>query len=248
MNELENDQIMGNKFVHYSIRSVFLQLIHSYIWIFWDLLAVGILFHCVRKCAKKGFVSTIIGLLVYIVAAVVAAKTYLWLADFLYDNVIHEAVQHVLVRSFNDMMNGIGSSNDIVHAIPLALRMLIGFKRGEVAAISVTDASDMAGQVIDMALRNPMMSILHGVGFLLVFTLIAYVMRYIARLFIGINHVPVIGTLNTVAGGIAGVLEGLVMLFVSGFILRIIIAVSGEVWWWLNSEVIRNTYIWRLFY
>lgn len=225
-----------------------MQLIHSYIWIFWDLVAVGIFFHCVQKCAKKGFVSTIVGLLAYIVAAVVAAKTYLWLADFLYDNIIHDVVRSILVRSFNDMMNGAGSSQDIVHAIPTALRMLIGLKRGEVAAIPATDASDMAGQVIDMALRNPMMSILHGAGFLLVFTLIAYVMRYIAQLFTGINRVPVIGTLNTVAGGIAGVFEGLLKLFVSGFILRIIIAVSGEIWWWLNSEVIQNTYIWRLFY
>lgn len=225
-----------------------MELIHSYIWIFWDLLAVGIFFHCVRKCARNGFVSTIIGFLIYIVAAYVAAKTYLLLADFIYENVVRDAVQHVLVRSFDDMINGIGSAQNPFQAIPAALRILIGFKSGEVASITSTDASDMAGQVIDMALKNPMTSILHGAGFLLIFTLVAYVMRYIARLFTGINRVPVIGTLNTVAGGIVGVLEGLLKLFISGFILRILISVSGEVWWWLNSGVIQNTYIWRLFY
>lgn len=225
-----------------------MQFIGTYIWIAWDLLAAGIIFHRVRKCAGMGFVSTIIRLLIYIVAVAAAHMTYLKLADFLYDNVIHDVIQSTLVRSFNNMINGIGKSNDIVHSIPTALRILIGLKIGEVADIPVTDASGMAGQVIEMALKQPIISILHGVGFLLIFTLTAYIMRYIARLFTEINRVPVIGTLNAVLGGIAGVVEGLLMLFVSGFIMRIAIEVSGEVWWWLNSGVIENTYIWRLFY
>lgn len=223
-------------------------IMHNYIWVLWDLLAIGIIYHRVRKCAHMGFVSTIIRLLVYIVAVVVAQMTYLKLADFLYDNVIREAIQSTLVRNFNNMLNGIGESQDILHSIPFGLRMLLGFNKPEVATLPVTDASGMAGQVIEMALKQPVMSILHGVGFLLIFVLTAYLMRFVARLFTGINHVPLIGTLNAALGGVAGVVEGLIMLFVGGFIMRIIIALSGEAWWWLSTSVIGSTYIWRLFY
>lgn len=225
-----------------------MQLLNPYVWILWDLIAIGIFFHSVRKCAKRGFVSTVIGLLIYIVAVTAASKAYLILADFLYDNVIHDAVRQALVRSFNGMLNGIGDSKDIVHAIPFALRMLLGFKRGEVAALPLEDASVMADSVIDMALKNPLMSVLHGVGFLLLFTVVAYVMRYIANIFTGINRIPVIGLFNTVLGGILGVIEGVLTLLISAFIMRLLINVSGEVWWWLNSGVIQSTYIWRVFY
>lgn len=225
-----------------------MQLLHSYVWVLWDLLAVGIFFHRVRICAKSGFVSTIIRLLVYVVAVIVAHMTYLKLADFLYENIVSDVVQHVLIRSFNDMMSGISPAADTVRAIPLLLRLMIGFKSGEVAALPVTDADSMAAQVMDIALKSPMMTLLHGLGFLLIFTIVAYVMRYIASFFTGINRVPVIGTLNAVAGGIAGVVEGLIVLFISGFILRMLIAISGEVWWWLNTSVIHSTYIWRLFF
>lgn len=226
-----------------------MQVIQPYIWILWDLAAVGIIFRSVQKSARRGFVSTVLGLLIYIVASVVAVKTHAMLAVFLYDNVLHEVIQHVLVRSFNDMLGQIGeNTNDILHSIPFALRILIGFKGGEVAAIQSDDANEIASQVIETALKNPIMTILNTVSFLIIFTLAAYVMRELTKFFTGVNKVPVIGALNIVLGAAAGVIEGIIMLFISGFIMRMVIAVSGEVWWWLNSAVINETLIWRLFY
>ncbi len=225
-----------------------MQLVHQYIWILWDLIAVFVFFHCVRTCVRKGFLSTIVGLLIYVVAAFAASYAYKQLANFIYDNVVETAVEHVLTRSFNDMLTGIGSaSKDVLHSMPFGLRFLVGFKGKDIASLSGTDANGLANQVIDMALQDPLMSILHGISFLLIFTIMAYIMRSIARLIRGVNHVPVIGTINSVLGGIVGIIGGVITLLVGGFILRIAIALSAEAWWWLNTNVLNSTYIWSRF-
>lgn len=226
-----------------------MRVIEPFIWIIWDLFAVIIFFSCVYRSAGRGFVSTIVGLLVYVVAAVAAAATYAYIAGYMYENVIRDLVQHVLTRNFNLMLGNSGeSAQGVIRAIPLMLRLLIGQKSGEVAALPVSEADSLANAVIDTALQAPIMTVLHAAGFLLVFTLAAYIMRSFARLFTGINRVPVIGLLNTVLGGIAGVIEGVIWLFVLGFVLRLIVTISGESWIWLNTEMINETYIWRLFY
>lgn len=223
-------------------------IVEPYIWVLWDLLAVVIFFHSVQKCARRGFVSTIAGLLVYVAAAVIAYATYANIADFLYENVIHDVVRHVLTNSFSDMLSNVAGDADIVHSIPFVLRLMLGFKKSAVEAIPIDAADAMADHVIDLALETPLMSLLHGVGFLLMFTISAFFARWLSRVFTGINKLPVIGTLNVILGGIAGVLEGGISLLIGGLVLRLAVTFSDGVWWWLNESVIHSTYIWRLFY
>lgn len=223
-------------------------MIEPFIWLVWDILAVAIIFRSVYRCAYRGFVSTIVGFLIYVVAAVAAGAVYMRVAGYLYDNIVHDAVLHILTRSFNQALVGSGSAKGIISAMPYALRLLIGDKSADVAAISGDEAGLLAEQVISVALEDPLMTALHAAGFLLVFTIAAFFMRWLARFFTGVNDLPVIGTLNTAMGGIVGVFEGVLSLFVSGFILRLAVTFSGGGLWWLNDSVIMKTYIWRLFY
>lgn len=226
-----------------------MQVIEPYIWVIWDLLAVIIFFSCVYRCAGRGFVSTIAGLLVYVVAAAAAAATYAYIAGFLYDNFVYELVQHVLTRNFNMMLaDGGKNAQSVVHAIPLLLRLLVGQKSGDVAALPASEADMLADTVIEIALKDPLMTLLYAAGFLLVFSLAAFFMRFLTRFLTGINRIPVIGLLNTVLGGIAGVIEGILSLYISGFVLRLIVVISGGAWTWLSADIIDKTYIWRLFY
>lgn len=222
---------------------------HSYVWIVWDFIAVLIFFLLISSCARRGFVSSLMNFAGYFVASAVAAIGNSTLARFLYDRIVRDALLHMLTRRLNQAFSGSGASNaGILDAIPGILQRIMGSSSAQVAALSPGDAAEnIAGTIIDIALHDPVMTILKTVSFLLLFTLAAFFVRFLARLFTGIQRIPLIGTLNTVLGGILGVFGGGVTLYIAAFFLRLLTVFSGDKWWWLNDSVMDSTYIWRVF-
>jgi uncharacterized membrane protein required for colicin V production len=222
--------------------------IDEYIWILWDILALMVFFAVVYRSAARGFAASVAGLLVYIAAAAAAGFVYVRVAGFVYENIVHDIVRHVLVRNFDSWMTGALEAEGIMAAIPFLLRLLVGAKRGEVELLPRDEAALLANSVIDLALREPVMALLNAVAFMLVFAVVAAVMRRLTRVFEGINGIPIIGALNTILGGITGVALGLVVLWLGGLALRLASSLSQGGWFWLNDDVIEATYICRLFY
>lgn len=225
-----------------------MQLTYSNIWILWDMLAVGIVLHYAGKCAKKGAVLTITGLLSRAVAIIAAIATYKTLAGYLYENFVRSSVLQALTRSFSGIAGSVKSGEDIFQSMPTLLRVIAGLKRVEIGSVKLADAADMAEAVIDIALREPLTLIINCISFLLIFTAVLYIAVCVEGLFKGVGNIPIIGWADKSLGGIAGAAMGVLMLFVSSYVLRALITVSGGTWWWLNSEVIEKTHIWRIFY
>jgi len=221
----------------------------QYIWVLWDILAVLIVLSCIYKCAERGFVSAVVRLAVYIAAVLLATRFYRQAADFLYNNVVYSMVKNMLVNNIDSMMSQPGGSQvNALMAIPFAMRGLMGQNQEHIAELPLDAADMLSTQIIETALRTPVTNILEAVSFLLLFALAAWFVRWLSGFFTGINRIPVIGTVNTVLGGITGAVQGVIALILSGFILRLAVTFSGGVWWWLNSGVMESTYIWRHFY
>lgn len=172
------------------------------------------------------------------------------LAKFLYDNIVRDALLHTLTRRLNQTFSSGGAGKaDILGAIPGILRRMMGSSAEQIAALSPDNvAENVADTIIDVALRDPVMTLLKALCFLVLFTLASFFARSLARLFTGLNRVPLVGLVNTVLGGALGVLGGALAIYISAFILRLAVMFSGDKWWWLNNTVMDNTYIWRVFY
>jgi uncharacterized membrane protein required for colicin V production len=223
-------------------------MIEAYIWIFWDILAILIFFSTVYRSAFRGFASSIAGLLVYIAAAVAAGFLYTHVAGFIYEYIVQDIVRHALADNFEAWMTGELQAEGVMAAIPFILRLLVGARSGEVDLLPREEATLLANSVIDVALREPVLALLSAVSFIVVFAIIAAVIRRITLSFEGINRVPVVGPLNTVLGGATGIAMGLIGLWLIGLAFRFTITLSQGGWFWLNEEVIDATYICRLFY
>jgi uncharacterized membrane protein required for colicin V production len=225
-----------------------MQTLDAYIGILWDIFAVLFFFATVYRSASRGFAASIAGLLAYVAAAVAAGFFYARVAGFLYENIVQDIVRHTLVRNFDAWMSGGLEAEGIMAAIPFILRLLAGAKAGEIELLPQEEATLLANSVIDLALREPVLALLNAVAFMLVFAVIAAIMRRLTRVFEGVNGIPIIGALNTVLGGITGVALGLVGLWLGGLALRFAVSLSQDGWFWLNGEIIEATYICRLFY
>ncbi len=224
------------------------QMIETYTWVIWDLLALLIFFGCVYRSAARGFASAVTGLLVYVVSAAVAGYFYRRFAQALYESVVYDAVSQVLARNFNLWLDGISEARGVVDAIPFLLRMLVGVKAGELDLLPRDGGGELARLVMETALAQPVMTLLSAVCFMLIFAVGAAIMRRVAGIFTGVNRLPLIGPVNTVLGGVVGVGLGLVGLYLGGLVIRLVLGLSHGGWQWLNKDMVEATYILRLFY
>lgn len=220
----------------------------EYIWIVWDLAAVAILVYFIGAGASRGLVRTVVSLAGYVAALVVARLGSPILAQFLYDHVVHDAIRIVLEGRLEELLAGGAAAGELVEAIPEGLRRIMGDGVSGIAGDAArTEAGRLIEAIIDEALREPVLAILQGFLFLLLFTLTLLVVRRVSRLFGGINRIPLVGTFNTLLGGVLGVAQAALALAILSLALQLIILFTGG-WFWLNPQVMDDTFILRVFY
>ena len=84
--------------------------------------------------------------------------------------------------------------------------------------------------------------------FLLVFGVIAGVLGFISTHLSFLNDIPVVGGINAFGGAIAGVLEGVLCVFVMCIVVRLIVELSGGDVMFVNNTVIEDTKLFNIFY
>lgn len=221
----------------------------EYAWVLWDLAAVAILYICVRVCSANGFMRTIVSFLGYFAAAAFAWFSGPFAARFIYNNIVRGMLESALVSSFSGALESGGANGDLMAAMPGGLALLMGGGAKSLSAIAPQNSVELlAGAVIDSVLQDPVMNILNACCFLLLFTMTAFVIRKFAMMLTEIHRIPVIGTVNTVAGGIVGVFQGILILLIMAFLMRAAVSFSDGEWRWLNESIMGDTYIWRIFY
>ena len=219
----------------------------EYAWVPWDLLMIAVLYGCIWICAARGLMRTVVSFLGYFFAAAAAWFLGPAIARLLYENVVHGLLRSTLVTSLSGVAES--GSGDLLGALPGAIVGLMGGGAKAVSALRPQETAELlADAVIETALRDPVMSLLESACFLLIFVLAAYLIRQMANLLTEVYRIPVIGTVNTVMGGIVGVFQGVLVLFILAFFLRAASAFSAGEWKWLNDRIISETYILRIFY
>lgn len=218
-----------------------------YLWIVWDLLALFILFRCIQTSAYRGFLRTLVSFLGYVAAAAAAKLGSPYLANLVYQHLVRDALRLVIVRRLEQFVSqGGAAAEGLLEVLPFGLQKVMN----QDAALPWEggDISQMVEQVIDATLMEPVISLLQGLAFLLLFTLAMLVVRQFAKLFTGVYKIPIIGPINTVLGGLIGVLQGGLCLLIGALAIHLVILMTGGGFFWLGPGVMDDTYIWRVFY
>lgn len=91
--------------------------------------------------------------------------------------------------------------------------------------------------------------ILKGIIWVVMMFILMIVSRSIANAFRGLNAVPIIGPVNSLLGGILGLAEGIVLIYVISQLVRFVCYFSGGSLMFLNTETVQKTYLFKhLFY
>jgi len=221
----------------------------AYAWVIWDALALAVLCFFANFCARKGFVRTLVDFFGYAIAAMLAGKLSPWCARILYDNVVYDVLRRVIgSRAAGIAEQGGVAASDVLEGMPALLTHMMEQKNSELLALlQEVAAGDLVDAVIRLALENPMRSILQSLCFLILFALFCFLVRRLSRVLSVVYKLPLVGPLNTLLGGLLGMMQAVLFLYISGFLLEIAILWTGGGWAFCNARVLGDTYIYRVF-
>lgn len=100
-----------------------------------------------------------------------------------------------------------------------------------------------AAAITQVAVKPLVMTILETVIFFVLLFLAGIVVRFIVRVGLGVNRIPVVGGLNRVAGLACGAVYALLVGYVIANGLVLLAGLGKNQWEWLNSGILQKTFL-----
>lgn len=212
---------------------------------------------------RKGFLSMLIRLAGYLIACVggylgsraLALTTYqLFLRDKMALSINEAAASAV------EQVDLTGKVQAALDGLPSLLQkavtgwfggtQAIADQFGELFSDSLTGIGDGVVEHIVYPILYPLLQSLY---FLLLFAAIMVVVRFVARAFVHVRQVPIIGTLNALLGALLGAVQALLVFLIAVVAVQLLIRISGNQIPIFNEAVIEQTHLfcwlydWNLF-
>lgn len=200
-----------------------------------DLIVVGIIVLVTVLAAKRGFVRTVVEVVGFVAAAVIALSLGSAAAEMAYDNILGPK----LVTVTGDAAGA--TTQEMVDTAWEALPDFIadnaekfGVSKDELSEKLVGIGSEDREQAIEKALQETVRPIfVRVIGMLcssLLFIILAFVVKILAKLLNGVFSFSVAGSLNRTLGAVIGLIKGAVFAIVFCMLAGMLASFTGGFW------------------
>lgn len=217
-----------------------------------DIIVLFFLVFFTYRGYRNGFLKTIVQFLGYFIALFVS----FWFSRILAGGVAQ--LFHGSMYSYVQEKVGETVSTDFTGAVAAffqnipkflsgCIQYLIGDQAqvaGEINGLS----SDISTSITDSVLMPIVTLLLQGILFLLLFGVCMFLVRRLAGLFGGFYKIPLIGSINSLLGGILGCFQSLLFLLILSSVISVLIMLSGNANSILNTTVIDQSYAFKSLY
>ncbi|MEG2174959.1 MAG: CvpA family protein [Oscillospiraceae bacterium] len=139
----------------------------------------------------------------------------------------------------------------LMQHLPMGIRQALGLRLPQDLKLWYDkvwgSASDFPLALADSVISPLAVSLLQAIIFCVLFALCSFAVGALARLLKGVNRVPLIGGVNAVLGGLLGIVQGLLYVFVLASLLWLLIAATGDTLTPITSGAIGQTVLFRHF-
>ncbi len=229
-----------------------------------DILLIAFTCLTVFFAYKKGFVRTVVSIVGYILAAVVAFGLSAIIAGPIFDHLIAPPVTETVQTSIDEQVDlsqldgeQLNQQIDQIYdAMPEFLSAMMeetsDFRQelqATVGSISTQNASyEIASAIVNTGIRPVFVMLVRSVLFVILFAILMVVVGLLSRMLKTVNHIPVLGKMNAVLGGVLGVLKAAFWLYAIAVVIYIFVDLTAGQNGVINNEVIEQTYIFNIFY
>ena len=177
--------------------------------------------------SKRGFILTVFDLFSGIASLVIARLTAPHAAVFVYDNFAKATVMAFLEEKYNDVGTAMTEAVSTVFGFLPEGMYAFAEKSGLLDASAVSQ--DVLSKITTVAeleaniARPVVTAVINIVCFAAIAFVAVIVLKIVGRLLSGIiSKIKIIGNLNSILGGVAGVLKGVVDVFIISVVLCIV--------------------------
>lgn len=222
-----------------------------------DVAVAAVMVLCVVWGAKRGLFRSLVGLIVLVLALIVAARAANFITDTLIEKRIRPATAEAIEARVDEMMaesieaiSPLAEMEQVVEAIPndfirekaLDLLETLGLSSEETPGYSAREALiEMGTQVADTVIDTVVRSLLYSLSYLVCFLLASLVLRLLAKLLNLTFKLPGLHGLNSFGGGLFGLAEGWLITTLG---LWLLMAFTDHV----SEELLRETFLARFLF
>ncbi len=218
-----------------------------------DLTAVLFVVGYIRSSARRGFVRTVVQLAGFFVSMLLANTLSGPAAEYTFVHFVKEG----LTEKISEQILSTGSAGSFLQTLRTALESIPAYllRALEFAGLPADftlpsvagSAQQLAASLVEQTIGPTCIALFSTIFFLLFFSFFLFLTRTVSRCFTGIRRIPIVGPLNSILGGCAGAVEGVLYLYLVVAIASLVLALTGDSIPYLNRETLENTWILRLF-
>lgn len=178
----------------------------------YDIIVILIVLFAAVSAMKKGFAYTLVNFAGYIVSLFAALMLSKPIAQMICDKLIAPSVYLKLTESIN------AAGNNILAGIESYVSSLPGFAQGlfsfdSYGAQAGADASSAATAISNTVIMPVVVNIVSGLMFVIIFSVLLFLVHRVANITKFVKHVPLIGFVNKVLGAAMGIVKGLILAY-----------------------------------
>ena len=203
-----------------------------------DLILALIVVVCILLAVKKGFVRSLIEVVGYVLAIIIAFSVSGIAANYIYDNVIDEVVVETVSTAIEE------NSDKALEALPDYLTVLLEQADFDIESLLNTNDSDalsVAKQASDNILRPLAVGILKTVISVVAFLILMIIVKLLAKAINSMFKGAVLGTANKVLGMALGGVKGVVIATIFSMIVYFVASLSENDFLFFTNEAINES-------
>ncbi len=227
----------------------------------YDLVLGLLLLSILYRSWRQGFIASFIRLAGTAAGFLVASFLSRPMAEKLYDGLLAKKVEAYVADTLlapdsplSSALAGLDQAGSAaLHLVTqfLSERGLDFYTAGDAGEMGakilsgILNGTDPAATVAQVVIKPMALTILQTVIFFVILTLAGMVVRAITRVGLGVNHIPLVGGLNRLAGLACGTVYALLLGYVIASALLLLAGLGQNQWDWLNSGILRDTVLIR---
>lgn len=208
------------------------------VWVL-DIIVIALIAVCAVVSYRNGFLRSFVAFIGTAVAFVAAVMMSEPLAANTYDVMLEEKVAVAVEESIEEygiegVENVLEKTDVIIEMLPASLANVVGTKiTDDLIEEKFLEFMEENGGNISAALSGKIIEpVLTGTIQILIFCLIfivgGMIMKLLSRLVGGVRYVPLFGSLDRMLGGVFGLIQGMLYVFVLAAVLWLLIQITND--------------------
>lgn len=201
-------------------------------------------FWVVYAAARKGFVAAAVDLIGYVASLIgswfLAKLASQWIFDSVLRPIVLKKVRGVLDEYFTvEQLET--ELEKVLEDLPAFLTNSMNFELEKVVERFHSGAgigSDLVGGFTDAIVAPTIVGMMQVVLFLILFSLLLFIVHALSRLLQELHHLPVIGPANSLLGGVVGFVEVILLVFAFTTALHLFFMLTNDSVPWLCSDTV----------